>query len=237
MTALPPNSLRQLRLAIVQSFDLDDLQTIAFDLQVDWDELNGPTKSTKTQALLSELSQQRRLPELLDILIEERPHVGWPRILPDIHLPFDLGTSEFMVNEVEQRAAWSLYVELATRAATQPFNEESGQMRSVLSSLYAVFGFTRSILREAGPEVAHGPGSFGVLAIDVLTKGIGPFTTKWHHPLEVYEKTRDPAVDALEHERNWEHYATMKEELLALQEQMRVYASVLAEIAGADISN
>jgi hypothetical protein len=149
-----------------------------------------------------------------------------------VGLPFGLGHLDFEANEVEQRAAWALYVELETRIATKPFDEEHGLLRNVLSSLYTLFGLTREILREAGPEVVHGPKSFGVIAIEVLSKGIAPFTM-WHQPLLDYEQKRPPEVSALEHEKTWEHYPQMRAELDKLQEQMKIYADVLAEIAGA----
>src|SRR5262245_16827502 len=103
-----------------------------------------------------------------------------------VSLPFGLGGLEITPNRVEQRAAWSLYVELTTRIAVQPFNPETGRLREVLTSLYSLFGLTRQILRDAGPDVAHGPQSFGPLAIEILTKGIAPFTTKWHQKLGTY---------------------------------------------------
>ena len=41
-------------------------------------------------------------------------------------------------NQAEQRAAWSLYVEISTRIASQPFNRDTGKMRDVLTSLQPV---------------------------------------------------------------------------------------------------
>jgi hypothetical protein len=101
-----------------------------------------------------------------------------------------------------------------------------------LSSLYTIFDLTRKILREAGPEVAHGPNSFGVIALNVLTEGIAPFTL-WHQPLLDYEKKRSAEVGVLEHERAWEHYDQVVNQLMKLQEQMRIYADVLAQVSGA----
>lgn len=148
-----------------------------------------------------------------------------------VGLPFGLGSLELEANEAEQRAAWSLYVELTTRVAIQPFDPEMGSLRSVLTSLYSLFSLTREILREAGPGVAHGPNSFGPIAIKVLTEGLAPFT-KWHQPLLDYQQTRPPDVSVLTHERAWEHFSTMQNELAELQQQMRIYTDVLAKIAG-----
>ncbi len=150
-----------------------------------------------------------------------------------VGLPFDLGKLEFEANEVEQRAAWSLYVELTTRIAVQPLDPKEGPLREALTSLYSLFGLTRQILRKVGPEVAHGAQSFGPVAIEVLNKGLRPFTANWHPRLLAHEQLRPKNVSALEHERAWEHFEEMRQELAELQIQMTVYADVLAQISGA----
>lgn len=150
-----------------------------------------------------------------------------------VNLPFGLGGIEFVPNKVEQRAAWSLYVELTTRIAVQPFDPQYGLMREVLTSLYSLFGLTRQVLREAGPDVAHGPNSLGPLAIEILTKGLAPFTTKWHPSLLNHERLCPESVSAHKHERDWEHFPEMMRELEALQQEMKKYANALVEIAGA----
>lgn len=150
-----------------------------------------------------------------------------------VGLPFGLGSLEFEANEIEQRAAWSLYVELMTRIAAQPLDTEEGLLREALTSLYSLFGLTREILREAGPTVAHGPNSFGPVAIEVLNKGLRPFTSKWHPLLQAHEEKRPPNVSPVDHEHKWKHFQEMHQELTSLQEQMRIYADILAEISGA----
>ncbi len=150
-----------------------------------------------------------------------------------VGLPFNLGKLEFEANEVEQRAAWSLYVELTTRIAIQELDSDEGSLREALNSLYSLFGLTREVLREAGPEVAHGPQSFGLVAIEVLNKGLRPFMAKWHLRLLAYEQLRPENIGALEHERDWDYFKEMRKELTELQKQMRIYADVLGQISGA----
>ena len=150
-----------------------------------------------------------------------------------VGLPFNLGSLVFEANEAEQRAAWSLYVEMTTRVAIQSLNTDEGLLREALNSLYAMFGLTRKILSEAGPTVAHGTESFGPVAIKILNEGLRPFTSKWHPLLADHEAKRPADVPPLEHEHNWEHFWEMREELTKLQEQMRIYADMLAEISGA----
>jgi hypothetical protein len=150
-----------------------------------------------------------------------------------VGLPFDLGKLEFEANEVEQRAAWSLYVELMTRIAIQSLDPKEGLLREALTSLYSLFGLTREVLREVGPEVAHGEQSFGPVAIEILNEGLRPFTAKWHPRLLAHEQLRPENVSALEHERAWEDFKTMRYELEDLQKEMQIYANVLAQISGA----
>jgi hypothetical protein len=93
---------------------------------------------------------------------------------------------------------------------------------------YSIFGITREILREAGPRVAKGSNSIGPVAIEILNKGLRPFTTKWHPRLLDYEQKRPSGTSALGYERTWEHAQEMQQELADLQEQMKIYADVLA---------
>ena len=149
-----------------------------------------------------------------------------------ISLPFGLGQLEFEPDEVQQRAAWELYVELTTKISVQPLCPDEGLMREALSTLYSVFEASREILRRAGPLVAQGPNSFGPVAIQVLNKGLTPFLAKWHPLLLAHEQKRPPDVSARDHERSWEKASEFRQELAQVHEQMMVYARILAKIAG-----
>jgi hypothetical protein len=149
-----------------------------------------------------------------------------------VGLPFNLGSLEFENDEAQQKAAWSLYVELSTRIAVQPLEEGEGILREALTSLYNVFGITRQILREAGPDIAKGPQSFGAIAIDVLNKGLRPFLVKWHPILKSYEEKKSSGKTTLEHEREWEHEKELRDELNKVRQQMVIYVEALAKIAG-----
>lgn len=149
-----------------------------------------------------------------------------------VSLPFGLGQLEFEPDEVQQRAAWELYVELTTRIAIQPLGSDEGLIREALSSLYSIFGATREILRQAGPSVAQGPISFGPVAIEVLNKGLRPFLAKWHPLLLAHEQARPLQVSARDHERSWEKASEFRQELTKVQEQMMIYAEALGRIAG-----
>ena len=149
-----------------------------------------------------------------------------------IGLPFNLGQLEFENDEAQQRAAWSLYVELSTRISVQSLEEDAGIMREALTSLYNVFNITRQILRDAGPDIARGSHSLGAIAIDVLNIGLRPFLVKWHPLLKMYEEKKPPSVNTVDHEKTWERAKELRQELEGVRQQMLIYVDALSKIAG-----
>lgn len=62
---------------INKHFGEDDLKTLCFDLDVDYENLAGETKSSKARELILELERQGRLPELVERCKRARPNVLW----------------------------------------------------------------------------------------------------------------------------------------------------------------
>ena len=71
---------RHMRQAIGRHYNLGELKNAVFDLNLDWDELEGPLKSNKISALVARMERDGRLPELLALLRREHPGVDWPSI-------------------------------------------------------------------------------------------------------------------------------------------------------------
>gem|GEM_PF-352974 len=129
--------------------------------------------------------------------------------------------------------AWSLYVELMTRIATQPLASEQGLLREALNSLYALFIETRMTLHNAGAQLAAaGEQPVGLIGISILNEGLRPFMTKWHPLLQQYEKERRENKSAYQHEKEWRRAEEMRQELARLQERLDKYAEALAQIIG-----
>lgn len=129
--------------------------------------------------------------------------------------------------------AWSLYVELMTRIATQPLASKQGLLREALNSLYTLFKETRTILHRAGARFATaGEQPLGLTGISMLNNELRPFMTKWHPLLLQYEKDRQANTSAYEHELAWERAEEMRQELTWLQEHLEEYAEALAGIVG-----
>jgi hypothetical protein len=138
-------------------------------------------------------------------------------------------------DESERKAAWEMYVELITRVSVVELQPGEGLLREALSSLYTLFGTTRSILRDYGPSVAQPKGednlSFGYLAVTILNVALRPVTAKWHPLLLDYENSRDSSVSPLEHEQRWDKYEALRDELNKVRVVLTQYANLLAEVA------
>lgn len=153
-----------------------------------------------------------------------------------INLPFGIGGAEWEVDNTQRRAAWALYVELVTRIFVEPLKSNEGLMREALNSLYSLFGTTREILKEAGPDVGASLESVGGIAIAVLNRGLRPFLTKWHPALQVWQATRPLEVSPLEYEKEWPEAPQLRQELEDLRQALYQYALALADIAGIETS-
>src|SRR5438105_11241700 len=137
-------------------------------------------------------------------------------------------------DESEQRAAWEMHVELATRISVAELQPGEGLFREALSSLYTLFDSTRDILRKYGPTVAEPKGkgnlSFGYLAVAILNGALRPVLAKWYPLLLDNEAHRDSSVSLLEHERRWAQYDELRRVLNELRGMLVEYANLLAQV-------
>ena len=117
--------------------------------------------------------------------------------------------------DLDKDAAWELYIELLTRITTQPLRDKEGDEETALSSVFAIFGLTREVLKRKGRKAEH----FAKIAIPVLNQVIRPFTAKWH------------AISEKESFGNEGRRAEFRAELRELQEELRKYNRLLADIA------
>ena len=65
--------------------------------------------------------------------------------LKSIKLNGKFAQLEFEATDDDMTAAWDMYVELITRIATQELDEDYGDEKTALSSIYALFPITREI--------------------------------------------------------------------------------------------
>jgi len=157
-----------------------------------------------------------------------------------LSLPFGIGGFTVKRTQAQMNAAWNLYVEYATRIATQPLEAGQGSMREALSSLYALFDVTRSVLKQEGPGVAQGPQSIGPLAIRILNDGVRPFLVKWHTQLSAFESAQalqqrqehGPDVTPIIDESEWELADAFYDEMNQFRLDLLQYVEALADLAG-----
>lgn len=125
---------------------------------------------------------------------------------------------EFSPNDPDRDAAWELYVELLTRITTQVLDDEHGDERTALDSVFSLFALTRQTLKNRGRHCTE----FAKIAVIVLNQVVRPFTAKWHGASLAGEFNQP------------KQRAEFRLELKQLQEKLRHYSSLLADLAGAE---
>jgi hypothetical protein len=141
---------------------------------------------------------------------------NWDMTGLKISLPFL--EAEWQPREPDRDAAWEMYVELLTRITTQPLPREHGDEDRALKSVHDLFELTREIIKRYGRDCIE----FTKIAVVVLNQVVRPFTTKWHR-LSLEGESGDPAKRG-----------EFREELDHIQEQLRKYTKMLADMAGVE---
>ena len=138
--------------------------------------------------------------------------------LNEIRLGPKWAAAHIRFEDTDKEAAWELYVELLTRIVTQPLPSDAGGESVALESIYSLFPSTREILRRRGRKTIH----FSKVAVPVLNQVLRPFTAKWHRT-SLLGGFKKRAVRS-----------KFRDELASLQDTLRNYNRMLAEIAGVE---
>lgn len=153
-----------------------------------------------------------------------------------VNLGFLAVETNWEIDEIQKKAAWEMYVELATRITTAELQKGEGLLREALSSLYSLFATTREILKRYGPSIATPANpedtTFGHLAVGILNKVLRPILAKWHPVLLDWEQQKPSERSTTEHEIQWEHNDELREELNQIRLKLIEYANVLGEVSG-----
>jgi hypothetical protein len=129
---------------------------------------------------------------------------------------------EWKPQDYDRNAAWELYIELLTRITTQYLHPDYGDEETALRSIYSLFGLTREVIKRQGRHCIE----FTKIAVVILNQIIRPFTAKWHK-LSIQKAFDDP-----------EKCKVFRKELDNLQANLRIYAKMLADMAGVeDLTN
>lgn len=125
---------------------------------------------------------------------------------------------EWKPQDEDKAAAWELYVELLTRIATQPLDQQYGDEKIALDSVHALFGITRQVLKNNTRNCTE----FTKIAVVVLNQVIRPFTAKWHR-LSIQGK-----LSTIENQKEF------RSDLAQLQTLLKKYTKMLADMAGVE---
>lgn len=124
---------------------------------------------------------------------------------------------EITPNDETAQVAHQAYVELVTRKAALPFDEQHDAVSEVYDSWYALFGELRKLARTiSAREVRDEAALCSLLDLltDVLNKGLRPHLTRWQGPYRSWlkhERTDDPRSPESALQRKFPEY----EELVA----------------------
>lgn len=140
-----------------------------------------------------------------------------------------LGSSlTFTATADMRQAAQSAYFQAATRIATRPLEDGTGNLREALNSLKTLFDLYREPLESpAAPLPSPHGDTVHELLVEILNNELAPFLAKWHPRLTSWEATEPEDGEAA-----WPENAAFREELRQLQLRLRPYVVGLGKIAG-----
>lgn len=96
--------LSELHQKIDQYFSLEEVKQLCFELNVDYENIPGDTRSAFIRNLLVSLAKHGRLQQLIPRLRQNRPHVVWHDVPPDFELP-----QEIAEENIQQVVHYNVY--------------------------------------------------------------------------------------------------------------------------------
>ncbi|MBM7605999.1 hypothetical protein JOC75_004027 [Metabacillus crassostreae] len=165
-----------------------------------------------------------------------------------INAPFNLGNYQFekaKLTEKELDISWKLYVQLTTRKAAIPIDEENDIITEVYDSWYELFKSTREYLIELpASEIQGNENAQEIvrLSLDVLNKGMRPHLTKWQgkyrkwYEIEV-QKEENQHLTPQELQRKYKYYGEMVDEIKIVNKELNEYANQLKRFSHEETPN
>lgn len=140
------------------------------------------------------------------------------------------------VNNLEKKAAWEMYVELATRITTAELKNDEGLLREALTSYHSLFGTTRELLKKYGPDIATPANpketTLGHLAVSILNKVVRPVLAKWHPELQDWEQQKEKDKSSRQHELDWQYNQQLRSTIKNTRLKLIEYANILGTVSG-----
>ncbi|MFE6961924.1 hypothetical protein [Streptomyces sp. NPDC057696] len=148
--------------------------------------------------------------------------------LTEVRLVLPGSEMTFKANTDMRKAALRMFFQAATRVATRPLDDESGNLREALTSLKTLFDMYREPLESgSAPPPPQDGDSVHELVLDILNFELAPFLATWHPRLRAFEEAHPD-----ENESAWSDNGEFRRALRELQSTLRPYIVGLGEIAG-----
>lgn len=153
-----------------------------------------------------------------------------------VNIPWGIGEFNFEVSEYERVIAWKLYVQLKSRKAALPFDEQYDLIDEVYNSLFELFKISRELLMEIPLDDISRSNSLAELEMRVLNEGLRPHLTKWQACYRGWwvkerEKTENANLTPQEIQRKFPHYSDLISDIKLLNKQLDDYSEKLLLIA------
>ncbi|RFU88140.1 hypothetical protein DY218_03225 [Streptomyces triticagri] len=150
--------------------------------------------------------------------------------LTEVQLSVAGNAMTFTANTDMRQAALRMFFQAATRVATRPLDDDTGNLREALNSLKNLFDLYREPIESGStpPPPLKGD-SVHELVLDILNFELAPFLSKWHPRLRTWEESEAGEMGG---EAAWPENAAFREELRELQHRLRDYVVALGKVAG-----
>jgi hypothetical protein len=129
------------------------------------------------------------------------------------------------------------WVELVTRKAALPFDEENDVIVEVYDSWYQLFGRMRDLIKEIPAQKLRSSPDMRELVrvmVDALNKGLRPHLTRWQARFRRWYEARlevDRDVPPQTLQRQFPDYDALVKDLKSINQQILEYAELLRRIS------
>jgi hypothetical protein len=156
----------------------------------------------------------------------------------NIGLPFNLGSRTYDTTPWDRVVAWKLYVQLTTRKAALPFDEDFDLISEVYDSLFAIFAVTRKLLLGLPPHEFEREGGVAPLLLRVINDGLRPHLTRWQADFRMWwdgalAATTTQGKSPQEVQRMYPQYSELVTDLKRTNTELSKLADELLTIARA----
>lgn len=155
----------------------------------------------------------------------------------DFDLPIPGGKCRIARNQGTAQLAHETYIELITRKAALPWDDEHDSIEEIYNSWYELFREARQLARRArADEVRHNEDLARLLQLltAVMNDGLRPHLTRWQSRFRVWlaiERTQAPHVPPADLQRQFPGYSELVVDLKIKSDLLAMFANCLRETA------